>query len=80
MNIYKFLIYNIYRHLFLSLFYCNNFIAEVPAIGEQSLLREASQIDFVHEKRHMDALLKTPPPLETSRTFFDFVEAPGAFY
>ena len=25
-------------------------------------LSEASQIDFVHEKRHMDVLLETPPP------------------
>ena len=45
-------------------------------------LREASQIDFVHEKRHMDIVLETPipPPLETSRTFFDFAEAPGALF
>ena len=42
-----------------------------------------SQIDFVVEKRHMDVLLETPtlpPPLETSRTFFDFAEAPGALF
>ena len=45
-------------------------------------LGEASQIDFVHEKRHMDVLLETPhpPPLETSRIFFDFAEAPGALF
>ena len=24
--------------------------------------REASQIDFVHEKRHMDVFLEHPPP------------------
>ena len=37
------------------------------------LLREASHIDFVHEKRHTDVLLETPPPpLETSRTCFDY--------
>ena len=42
----------------------------------QSCIREASHIDFVHEKRHMDVLLETPPhsPLETSRTFFDSAE------
>ena len=30
----------------------------------------------------MDVLLEThpPPPLETSRTFFDFIEAPGALF
>ena len=33
--------------------------------------REASHIDIVHEKRHMDVLLETPPLIETSRTFFD---------
>ena len=34
--------------------------------------REASHIDIVHEKRHMDVLLETTPtPLETSHTFFD---------
>ena len=45
-------------------------------------LREASQIDFVHEQRHMDVLLETPPPplLETSRTFFDFPEARVALF
>ena len=34
------------------------------------MLREASQIDFVHEKRRMDVLLETPhpPPLEMLRT------------
>ena len=34
------------------------------------MLMEASQIDFVHEKRHMDVLLETPhpPPFEMSRT------------
>ena len=45
--------------------------------------REASHIDFVHEKRHMDVLLETPPPpppFETSRTFFDFAEAPVALF
>ena len=42
------------------------------------LLRKAPHIDFVHEKRHMDVLLETPPPLETSRTFFDTAEAPEA--
>ena len=43
-------------------------------------LRKASHIDFVHEKRHMDAFLVTPHtlPLEMSRTFFDSVEAPEA--
>ena len=30
-----------------------------------------NDIDIVHEKRHMDVFLETPPPpLETSRTFF----------
>ena len=44
-------------------------------------LREASHIDFVHEKRHMDVLLEIPtPPLETSRTFFDFAQAPVALF
>ena len=43
-------------------------------------LRKASQIDFVRKKRHMDVLLETPPPLETSRTFFDFAEAPGTLF
>ena len=45
-------------------------------------LREASQIDFVHEKRHMDVLLEIPPPppLETSRTFFDFARVSGALF
>ena len=28
----------------------------------------------------MDVLLDTPPPLETSRTFFDFAEAPVALF
>ena len=44
--------------------------------------REASHIDFVHEKRHMDVLLETPtpPPLEASHTFFDSVEAPGELF
>ena len=39
--------------------------------------REASHIDFVHEKRHMDVFFSgsPPPPLETSRTFFDSAEA-----
>ena len=34
------------------------------------MLMEASQIDFVHEKRHMDVLLETPhpPPFEMSCT------------
>ena len=44
-------------------------------------VREESHIDFVDEKRHMDVLLETlhpPLPLETSRTFFDFAEAPVA--
>ena len=40
--------------------------------SEIYLLREASHIDFVHEKCHMDVLLETiPPHLETSRSFFD---------
>ena len=46
-------------------------------------LREASHIDFVHEKRHMDVLLETPhppPPLETSHTFFDSAEASEALF
>ena len=43
--------------------------------------REASHIDFVHEKRHMDVLLESPPPpLETSRTFFDSAEASEALF
>ena len=40
------------------------------------MLRKASHIDFVHEKGHMDVLLETPPPLQTSRTFFNTTEAP----
>ena len=28
----------------------------------------------------MDVLLETPPPLETSRTFFDSTEAPEALF
>ena len=47
------------------------------------VVREASQIDFVHKKRHMDILLETPtphPPLETSHTFSDFAEAPGTLF
>ena len=43
-------------------------------------VREASQIDFVHEKRHMGVFLETPPPLETLRTFFDFTQAAGALF
>ena len=44
-------------------------------------LREASHIDFVHEKRHMHVLLETPHPhLETSRTFFDSAEASEALF
>ena len=47
-------------------------------------LSEAStHIDFVHEKRHMHVLLEAPtppPPLETSRTFFDFAQAPVALF
>ena len=45
-------------------------------------LREASHIDFVHEKRHMDVFLGTPftPPLETLRTFFNSAEAPEALF
>ena len=44
--------------------------------------REASHIDFVHEKRHMDVFLETPPPpfLEASRTFFDTTEALEALF
>ena len=40
---------------------------------EYFVLREASHIDFVHEKCHMDLLPETPtpPPLKTSRCFFD---------
>ena len=53
---------------------CDYFI-----ISWHKSIREASHIDFVHEKRHMDVLLETPPPKETSRTFFDFAEAPVAF-
>ena len=45
---------------------------------------EASHIDFVHEKRHMDVLMEIPPipspPLETSRNFFDSAEAPEALF
>ena len=37
--------------------------------------REASHIDFVHEKRHVDVFFWESPPLETSRTFFDSAEA-----
>ena len=40
-------------------------------------VREASHIDFVHEKRRTDV---TPPPLETSRTFFDPAEAHEALF
>ena len=44
-------------------------------------VREASHIDFVHEKRYMDVLPDTPPPpLEMSRTFFDSAEAPEALF
>ena len=42
------------------------------------MFREASNIDFVHEKRHMAFFWKLPFPLETSRTFFDSVKAPEA--
>ena len=31
-------------------------------IARHDILREASHIDFVHEKRHMFVSLKTPPP------------------
>jgi hypothetical protein len=35
-------------------------------------IREASHIDFVHEKRHMFVSLETPhPPLETSHIVID---------
>ena len=41
------------------------------------LLREASHIDFVHEKRHMFISLETPPstpyPLETSHIVIDIL-------
>ena len=30
--------------------------------GIQFRAREASHTDFVHEERHMDVLLETPPP------------------
>ena len=44
-------------------------------LGDRTVfLREASHIDFVHEKRHIDVLLEPSPPLETSRTFFDSAE------
>ena len=34
----------------------------VTNLNNTSYVREASHIDFVHEKRHMDVPLKTPPP------------------
>ena len=42
-----------------------------PGLLDQ--LREASHVDFVHEKRHMDVLLEThphPPPLRNVTHFF----------
>ena len=48
-----------------------------------AIVREASHIDFVHEKRHMDVLLEISPPptpLETSRTFFDTAETPETLF
>ena len=50
-----------------------HFYLMVLKVSTYQLLREASHIDFVHKKCHMDVLLETPPP---SRTFFDSVEAP----
>ena len=40
--------------------------------------REASQIDFVHEKRHIDVLLETPPPpLRNVTALFGFCRRPS---
>jgi hypothetical protein len=39
------------------------------------VIREASHVDFVHEKRHMFVSLETPPPppLETSHIVIDIL-------
>ena len=39
-----------------------HFYLMVLKVSTYQLLREASHIDFVHKKCHMDVLLETPPP------------------
>ena len=46
----------------------------MPALITYNIRGEASHIDFVHEKRHMDdVLLETPPPLRNVTHFFRYL-------